>query len=322
MVLHVNIGAARLGSLEFEREVQRTLDRCGLTPSQLVLEITETVPVVDLADAAAQITRLNAIGIKVALDDFGAGYSSLTYLHALPVQIIKLDRGLAVGPEPARIETLYRSVIRLCDSLGVDVIAEGIESDGAGRHGLLGGMQARAGSPVRACRANRGSRVDAGGTVGPVNSPSRPLTRLDKSDVLSGLFGSWDAIDGVVGDLSDSEWEQSTSLPGWTVHDVVAHVVGTESMLQGLGTPEADIDVSALEHVRNDIGVLNECWVRKLRGLSHAELLEHFRATAAAAPGGADGDGGGPVARNDRDARGARQLRPVHAGADLRLLDA
>ncbi len=128
MVLHVNIGAARLGSLEFERDVQRTLDRCGLTPSQLVLEITETVPVVDLADAAAQITRLNAIGIKVALDDFGAGYSSLTYLHALPVQIIKLDRGLAVGPEPARIETLYRSVIRLCDSLGVDVIAEGIES--------------------------------------------------------------------------------------------------------------------------------------------------------------------------------------------------
>ena len=115
-----------------------------------------------------------------------------------------------------------------------------------------------------------------------MNSPSRPLNRLDKSDVLSGLFGSWDAIDGVVGDLSDSEWEQSTSLPGWTVHDVVAHVVGTESMLQGLGTPEADIDVSALEHVRNDIGVLNECWVRKLRGLSHAELLEHFRATAAA----------------------------------------
>jgi EAL domain-containing protein (putative c-di-GMP-specific phosphodiesterase class I) len=128
LVLHVNIGAARLGSPEFERQVRGTLDRCGLTPSQLVLEITETVPVVDLADAAAQIARLNEMGITVALDDFGAGYSSLTYLHALPVQIIKLDRGLAVGPEPARIETLYRSVIRLCDSLGIEVIAEGIES--------------------------------------------------------------------------------------------------------------------------------------------------------------------------------------------------
>lgn len=99
-----------------------------MTPSQLVLEITETVPVVDPADAAAQITRLNALGVKVALDDFGAGYNSLTYLHALPVEIIKLDRGLAVGPEPDRMETLYRSVIRLCDALRLEVIAEGIES--------------------------------------------------------------------------------------------------------------------------------------------------------------------------------------------------
>lgn len=114
-----------------------------------------------------------------------------------------------------------------------------------------------------------------------MNSPSRPLTRLDKSDVLSGLFASWDAIDEVVGDLPDTRWSQSTSLPGWTVHDVVAHVIGTESMLQGLGTPEADIDVSALKHVRNDIGVLNERWVRKLRDVSHAELLERFRTTTA-----------------------------------------
>jgi EAL domain-containing protein (putative c-di-GMP-specific phosphodiesterase class I) len=126
--LHVNIGAARLGSLEFEQRVRRTLMECGMTPSQLVLEITETVPVVDLADAAAQISRLNAMGIDIALDDFGAGYNSLTYLHALPVQIIKLDRGLAVGSHMDRIDTLYRSVIGLCDALGMEVIAEGIET--------------------------------------------------------------------------------------------------------------------------------------------------------------------------------------------------
>ena len=65
------------------------------------------------------------------------------------------------------------------------------------------------------------------------------------------------------------------------MHDVVAHVIGTESMLQGAGTPEADIDVSTLKHVRNDIGVLNERWVRKLRGLSPAELLDSFRTTTA-----------------------------------------
>jgi uncharacterized protein (TIGR03083 family) len=114
-----------------------------------------------------------------------------------------------------------------------------------------------------------------------VSSPSRPVTRLDKSDVLGGLFATWDAIDRVVDELPDAQWDRSTSLPGWTVHDVVAHVIGTESMLQGVGTPEADVDVSTLKHVRNDIGVLNERWVRKLRGLSHAELLERFRATTA-----------------------------------------
>lgn len=114
-----------------------------------------------------------------------------------------------------------------------------------------------------------------------MNSPSRPVTRLAQSDVLSGLFASWDAIDALVDDLPDEQWSQSTSLPGWTVHDVVAHIIGTESMLQGVPTPDADIDVSTLDHVRNDIGVLNERWVRDMRGLSHAELLEQFRATTA-----------------------------------------
>ena len=109
-----------------------------------------------------------------------------------------------------------------------------------------------------------------------MSSPSRPVTRLDKSDVLRGLFASWDAIDEVVGDLPDADWNRPTTLPGWNVRDVVAHVIGTESMLQGVGTPEADVDVSTLKHVRNDIGVLNERWVRKLRGLTPAELLEDF----------------------------------------------
>lgn len=110
---------------------------------------------------------------------------------------------------------------------------------------------------------------------------SRPVTRLDKTDVLSGLFACWDAIDGVIGELPEARWSEPTALPGWNVHDVVAHVIGTESMLQGVGTPEADVDVSTLKHVRNDIGVLNERWVRKLRALSHAELLDRFRATTA-----------------------------------------
>ena len=107
------------------------------------------------------------------------------------------------------------------------------------------------------------------------------MTNLDKSDVLDGLFAVWDETDTVLAALADDQWQAQTPLPGWTVHDVTAHLIGTESMLQGAATPDADIDISTLKHVRNDVGVMNERWVRKLRGVSPADLLEKFRATTA-----------------------------------------
>ncbi|MEZ0341183.1 putative bifunctional diguanylate cyclase/phosphodiesterase [Mycobacterium sp. pV006] len=126
--VHVNVGAARLGNPGFEHQVRRACERHALPARRLVLEITETLPIIDLAHAAAQIERFRAVGVKAALDDFGAGYNSLTYLHALPVHIVKLDRSLAVGAEPERDLTLYRSVIGLCTALDLEVIAEGIET--------------------------------------------------------------------------------------------------------------------------------------------------------------------------------------------------
>ncbi|GAB7067135.1 putative bifunctional diguanylate cyclase/phosphodiesterase [Mycolicibacterium hodleri] len=129
LVIHVNVGAARLGNRAFEQQVTRTLDRHDVDPGRLVLEITETVPIVDLSEGAAAIERLGALGIQVALDDFGAGFNSLSYLHALPVHVVKLDRSLAVGDEPDRGLALYRSVIGLCSALGLEVIAEGIEHE-------------------------------------------------------------------------------------------------------------------------------------------------------------------------------------------------
>jgi len=125
--IHVNISAGRLGNPTIERQVREALTRHHLPPSRLVVEITETLPIADLAHAAAQIKRLNDLGVRVALDDFGAGFNSLLYLHALPVQIVKLDRGLA-SSDQARDLTLYRSVIGLCDELGLTAIVEGIES--------------------------------------------------------------------------------------------------------------------------------------------------------------------------------------------------
>ena len=103
---------------------------------------------------------------------------------------------------------------------------------------------------------------------------------LDKDDVLGGLFGSWDAIDALLAGLTDEQWQTPTALPGWTVHDVVAHIVGTEMMLSGAPVPESD--AASAEHVHNEIGVLNERWVEHLRSRSPGEMLALFRETAAA----------------------------------------
>ena len=107
---------------------------------------------------------------------------------------------------------------------------------------------------------------------------TRPVTELDKSEVLSGLFAVWDSIDALLGGLSETEWQAATPLPGWCVRAVVSHIIGTESFLQGIAPPQPDIDVKTLKHVRNDIGALNECWVRHLSGEPGAGVLERFRA--------------------------------------------
>lgn len=114
-----------------------------------------------------------------------------------------------------------------------------------------------------------------------MSSPSRPVTTLDQPAVLAGLFEVWRNVDALVAEFDDEQWRVATALPGWTVHDVVAHMWGTESMLQGVATPDVDIDTSTLEHVHNDIGVLNERWVRAVRDVPSAELLGSFRAVTA-----------------------------------------
>ncbi|MET8853432.1 EAL domain-containing protein [Amycolatopsis sp. NPDC004625] len=128
LTVHVNVCASRLGAASLEESVGSALDRYGLPAERLIVEITETVPVPDLAAGAAAIRRLQDLGVRVALDDFGAGYSSLTVLHALPVDLIKLDRALTTGVRPDRDAALCRSLVGLCADLDVAVVAEGIET--------------------------------------------------------------------------------------------------------------------------------------------------------------------------------------------------
>ena len=103
------------------------------------------------------------------------------------------------------------------------------------------------------------------------------MTQLDKREVLDGLFGCWDEIDELLAGLSDEQWDAQTDLPGWRVHDVVSHLIGTESFLAGVPAPTPDCDVSQLPHVHNEIGVLNECWVRHLHDEPPSAMLEKFR---------------------------------------------
>ncbi|HYN93807.1 MAG TPA: EAL domain-containing protein [Pilimelia sp.] len=127
--VHVNVSAARLGRPELESAVHRALGRHGVPAARLVLEITETSRMTDLKAAAAAVRRLRATGVRLALDDFGSGFNALAQLHALPVDVVKLDGTLTgLDEEPERAEALCRSVLGICADLRVRVVAEGVET--------------------------------------------------------------------------------------------------------------------------------------------------------------------------------------------------
>ena len=104
IAVHVNVSATALGTRALDAAVAAALENHDIKPGQLVLEVTVTVPIGDLDEGAAAIRRLQARGVRVALDDFGAGHNSLMYLHKLPVDMVKLDRALIAdtGPQHGR----------------------------------------------------------------------------------------------------------------------------------------------------------------------------------------------------------------------------
>jgi EAL domain-containing protein (putative c-di-GMP-specific phosphodiesterase class I) len=123
----VNVSAPQLLEGNFVEHVARTLEVTGLPPSALELEITETVFQTGSATIES-LHRLRALGVMIALDDFGIGYSSLTSLEQLPITRVKLDRQLvaAVDTNP-RSSAILRSIVALCHGLGLQVVAEGVE---------------------------------------------------------------------------------------------------------------------------------------------------------------------------------------------------
>jgi len=123
----VNVSAPQFFERDFVEHVARTLEMTGLPASALELEITETVFQTGPATIES-LRRLRSLGVAIALDDFGIGYSSLTSLEQLPINRVKLDRLLVAGIDTnARSGAIVRSIVALCHGLGLQVVAEGVE---------------------------------------------------------------------------------------------------------------------------------------------------------------------------------------------------
>jgi diguanylate cyclase (GGDEF)-like protein/PAS domain S-box-containing protein len=129
LTMAVNISARQLHYPELVGEVEEALRRAALDPGSLTLEITESVLVEDEGSRAGTLRRLKELGVRLAIDDFGVGYSSLSYLRYLPVDQLKLDRVL-VGDLDSDQKNLaiVLAAVDLGHALGIEVVAEGVET--------------------------------------------------------------------------------------------------------------------------------------------------------------------------------------------------
>jgi diguanylate cyclase (GGDEF)-like protein len=128
LVVNVNLSARQCTHPDLLPEVRRILADTGVRPSCLKLEITEGV-VLENSDAVGTVLReLRALGVQLGLDDFGMGYSALSYLHHFPFQTIKIDRSFVRGMDQGSNTEIIRAIVSLAAGLAMDVTAEGIET--------------------------------------------------------------------------------------------------------------------------------------------------------------------------------------------------
>lgn len=129
LTIHVNVSGKQFGDPEFVDQVQRTLEQTGLDARFLYLEITESLFVENDERFNRTLERLVALGIRLQIDDFGTGYSSFSYLQRLPVSSIKIDSTFINHMKDNNNHAqIVRSIVTLANSLGMEAIAEGVES--------------------------------------------------------------------------------------------------------------------------------------------------------------------------------------------------
>jgi diguanylate cyclase (GGDEF)-like protein/PAS domain S-box-containing protein len=130
LTMAVNLSGVQLGRPDLVERVAGVLERTGVLRSAVSLEITESVLMRDAEDALGVLNELKALGVRISIDDFGTGYSSLTYLKRFPVDVLKIDRsfvdGLGTDVDDLAI---VQATLALATSLGIDTIAEGVETE-------------------------------------------------------------------------------------------------------------------------------------------------------------------------------------------------
>jgi diguanylate cyclase (GGDEF)-like protein len=129
LTISVNISSKQLLP-NFVDEIKDTLKDAALAPGDLVLEITESIIMENAQVIAPMLTQLKELDVKIHIDDFGTGYSSLSYLHQFPVDVLKIDRSFVqrLGERGENLE-IVKAIITLANSLNMEVIAEGIETE-------------------------------------------------------------------------------------------------------------------------------------------------------------------------------------------------
>jgi EAL domain-containing protein (putative c-di-GMP-specific phosphodiesterase class I) len=128
LAVNVNVSARQLGAGDLVATVEQVLQESGTPPRLLCLELTETELIEDVPAYAEVLERLERLGVRLAIDDFGAGYSSLRYLSSLPIHTVKVDRSFVSGPAAAEGGVpILRAAASIADAFGLDAVAEGVE---------------------------------------------------------------------------------------------------------------------------------------------------------------------------------------------------
>jgi EAL domain-containing protein (putative c-di-GMP-specific phosphodiesterase class I) len=139
LVMSVNLSAKQIGRHDLAKVVEGVLQETGLEARCLSLDVTETVYVRALEGNMAPLERLKEIGVGISIDDFGTGYSSLSYLKRLPADALKIDKSFVKGlGEDTENAAIVRMTLELARTLGMETIAEGVETEG--QETLLRGM--------------------------------------------------------------------------------------------------------------------------------------------------------------------------------------